>query len=332
MASQNLTHRERLERCLSGGELDRPPVALWRHFPVDDQSPEDLAAATIEFQHTYDFDFVKVTPASSYSVKDWGTQDDWRGSTEGTREYTRRVVQKPEDWEKLTPLNPSHGYLSRMLTCLRQIVNALGKDTPVIQTIFNPLAQAKNLAGNDTLLIHLRRYPDAVHAGLKTITESTCRFVELALQTGIAGIFFAVQHAQYRMLSADEYLTFGRPYDLEVLQAVQGAWLNVLHLHGDQVMFDLLMDYPVGVINWHDRETSPSLGEAQMRYRGVVCGGLKIWETMVLGTPEQVTREAQEAIRATGGQRFILSTGCVIPIITPRANILAARRSVESFS
>ena len=38
-----LTHRERLERCLSNADLDRPPVALWRHFPVDDQAPDGLA-------------------------------------------------------------------------------------------------------------------------------------------------------------------------------------------------------------------------------------------------------------------------------------------------
>lgn len=330
MAPQNLTHRERLEACLSGGTPDRPPVALWRHFPVDDQSPETLAAATLEFQRTYDFDFVKVTPASSYCVKDWGAQDEWRGSTEGTREYTHRVIQRAEDWEKLPVLDPRRGHLAGMLSCLRQIVSALGETTPVIQTIFNPLAQAKNLAGNETLLVHLRRYPDAVHAGLKAIAESTRRFIEAALETGIAGIFFAVQHAQYRMLSAEEYRTFGRPYDLEVLQSAQGAWLNVLHLHGDQVMFDLLTDYPIAVINWHDRDTPPSLAEAQARYPGVVCGGLRIWETMVLGTPERVAREAREAIRATKSQRFILGTGCVLPIITPRANILAARQSVET--
>ena len=60
------THRERLQACLAGETPDRVPVALWRHFPVDDQSPETLAAATLHWQSVYDFDFVKVTPASSF--------------------------------------------------------------------------------------------------------------------------------------------------------------------------------------------------------------------------------------------------------------------------
>jgi uroporphyrinogen decarboxylase len=62
------SHRTRLETCLSGVRPDRTPVALWRHFPVDDQIPAGLAAATIDFQRTFDFDLVKVTPASSFCL------------------------------------------------------------------------------------------------------------------------------------------------------------------------------------------------------------------------------------------------------------------------
>ena len=62
------THRERIQAAIKGEIIDRPPVALWRHFPVDDQSPETLANATLYFQNNYDFDLVKVTPASSLSV------------------------------------------------------------------------------------------------------------------------------------------------------------------------------------------------------------------------------------------------------------------------
>lgn len=328
MAASELSHRERLERCLSGEQPDRVPVALWRHFPVDDQSPDGLAAATVEFQRAFDFDFVKVTPSSSFAIRDWGAQDEWRGASEGTREYTRRVIHRPEDWARLPLLDARRGSLGDQLECLRQIVNALGEGTPVIQTVFNPLAQAKNLVGGDNLLVHLRRYPEALHAGLKAIAESTRRFVEALPETGIAGVFFAIQHAQFGVLSAEEYQAFGRPYDLHVLEPARGFWFNMLHLHGEEVMFDQLANYPVQAINWHDRETPPTLAEAQQRFAGAVCGGLRRWETMALGAPQEVAAEARLAIRETGGRRFILGTGCVLPIIAPRGNLLAARQSV----
>ena len=200
----------------------------------------------------------------------------------------------------------------------------LGEETPINQTIFSPLSQAKNLVGKQELFVHLHRYPDALAEGLRRIADSTLRYIEAVQETGIAGIFYAVQHAQYGLLSEAEFRRFGRTYDLEILEAAGDMWLRLLHIHGLEVMFDLLADYPVNIVNWHDQETAPSLSEGQARIPGVVCGGLQRHETMVLGTPDQVRAEAQAAIQATGGRRFILGTGCVVPIIAPHGNIMAA--------
>ena len=61
----------------------------------------------------------------------------------------------------------------------------------------------------------------------------------------------------------------------------------------------------------------------------MVCGGLQREKTMVLGGPLQVQAEAQKAIQATRGKRFILGTGCVVPITAPRLNLFSARNAVE---
>jgi len=326
---KTITHRKRLETCISGERPDRTPVALWRHFPVDDQTPEGLAMAALNFQRTYDFDLVKYTPASSFCVKDWGSRDEWQGSSEGTRDYTHNVIQRPEDWIRLEVLDPYQGCLGAQLESLRILVRELGPDVPVIQTIFNPLSQAKNLVGKNRLVTHLRQFPNAVLGGLKIITETNRRFLEAVVETGVSGVFFAVQHAQYNLLSEDEYKAFGQVFDLQVLEPAKGLWLNMLHLHGEDVMFDQFLDYPIQIINWHDRETQPSLKEAHVRYPGVVCGGLRRQETIVLGTPDDVIAEAQDAVAQTDGIRFILGTGCVTPIVAPYGNIMAARKVVE---
>jgi uroporphyrinogen decarboxylase len=328
MALRTLSHRERLEACLAGEEPDRTPVALWRHFPVDDQTPEGLAVATAAFQRSYDFDLIKVTPPSSFCLKDWGSDDQWTGSVEGTREYQRFVIQRPDDWPRLPILNPKQGKLRDQLTCLRILITEFSPQIPVVQTVFSPLAQAKNLVGGENLLIHLRKNPEELHAGLEKITRSTIQFLDELRKSGVDGIFYAIQHAQYGVLSETEFQKFARPYDLRVLDAARSLWLNIGHIHGENIMFDQVADYPVAVLNWHDRHTAPSLAEAAQKFKGVLCGGLRRWETMVLGTPIQVQNEARVAIQATQGRRFILGTGCVMPIITPHGNILAARESV----
>jgi uroporphyrinogen decarboxylase len=326
-----MSKRDRLAAAIAGDAVDRSPVALWRHFPGDDQRPADLAAATLSFQWRWDWDFVKVTPASSFCLRDWGIQDRWVGNDEGTREYTRRVIERPEDWRKLSMPDAQSGALGAQLRCLEMIVAELGDDTPIIQTIFNPLSQAKNLAGQEKLLVHMRRYPEALRAGLETITRTTSRFIRLALKTGIDGIFFAVQHARYGLLAEAEYEEFGRAYDLRLFEGLQGsgAWFNLLHIHGDEVMFDLLADYPVQAWNWHDQETPPSLLEGKRKVEGAVVGGLRQWETLLRGDPEQVSAEAQAAIEQTGGRGFILGTGCVAPITAPVSNLRAVREAVE---
>jgi len=324
-----LTHKERLQSCLSNQTPDRPPVALWRHFPIDDQTPDGLAAAALHFQRTYDFDLVKVTPSSSFCLKDWGVEDEWQGDSEGTRRYTKRVIHDPQDWEKLRPLPPAAPHLSDQLACLRQIRRELDPETPVIQTIFSPLSQAKNLAGGQTLLIHIRKYPEAVLKGLEIITKTTQDFIDAARETGIDGIFYAVQHAQAGLLSRAEFQQFEKAHDLTLLESARDLWCNLVHLHGDQVYFDLVSDYPAQILNWHDRDTPPSLRQAQGKYNGVVCGGLSR-ETIVLGMPERVRQEAADAITQTAGKRFMLGTGCVVPIIAPHGNLLAARQSVEA--
>lgn len=321
------THNERIQACLNNQVLDRPPVALWRHFPVDDQNPKSLAEATLHFQRTYDFDLVKVTPASSFCAKDWGVEDEWIGHTEGTRRYTKRIIHDPRDWEMLPFLDPTAPHLAGQLACLRFIRAELGPDTPLLQTIFSPLAQAKNLAGSDTLIAHLRLYPEAVMKGLTTIAETTRRFVEACLDTGIDGVFYAIQHAQASLLTLEEYKTLGLPHDQRVLEAAQGLWCNLLHLHGHDVYFSLLPSFVFPIVNWHDRETYPSLSEGQKLFNGVMCGGMR-QDTLVYGNPAEVRAEAADAIQQTNGKRFILGTGCVVPIIASHGNLLAARKSV----
>jgi uroporphyrinogen decarboxylase len=317
-----MNKRERLEAAIAGQSADRIPVALWRHFPGDDQDPASLAAATIAFQRRWEFDFVKVTPASSFQIKDWGARDVWLGNIEGTRQYQDRPIQQAGDWRSLTVLDARSGALGQQLQCLKAVVTAL-PDTPVIQTVFSPLAQMKNLGG-DRLLIDLRQHTADFKTALETITRSTLAFVHEIAATGAAGIFYAVQHAAANVLSEAEFVEFGREYDMRVLAAAARYWLNVVHLHGDHVYFEAVADYPAQVWNWHDRETGPSLKEGLTRIAGAACGGISRDGAMLRGRAEAVREQIADAIDQTAGRRYIIGTGCVMMIPTPEVNIRTA--------
>jgi uroporphyrinogen decarboxylase len=103
----------------------------------------------------------------------------------------------------------------------------------------------------------------------------------------------------------------------------------MIHLHGVNPLFGLADLYPVDAVNWHDRETEPSLAQALSLTRRCLIGGIQRRGAVATGTPEQVTREVRDAIAQTGGRRLIVAPACVIPTAAPFENLLAARRAVE---
>lgn len=320
--------RDRVRAALLGLPVDRPPVALWRHFPRTDQSAAGLARAHLDFQARYDWDFIKVTETSGYSAEDWGTVSEYVDNREGTRTGLVYPVKEPAAWRALRPLDVHRGVLGRELEALRLVRAGAGPEIHVLPTIFSPLSTAKYL-GRSRLLDDLRHHPADLHAALSVIAETTARFAAACLESGADAIFYATQFASHDLLSEEEYREFGVPYDQVVLRAVADrADFILLHAHGGRPMFQLLAAYPVQVMNWHDRTTPPSLAEGQQQFPGAVAGGLDQRGTLQLGQ-EAVLAEIQDAIAQTKGTRFVLAPGCVIPIDTPEANIRAVRAAVE---
>lgn len=326
----SMTHRERIDAAIAHERPDRTPIALWRHFPRADQTAEGLADAVIDFQTRFDVDLVKVTEASGYPAEAWGAELEDAGNAEGTRRYLKRVVEVPEDWQTLPSLSiHDNEVFARELRALGLIREGVGPDVPVLPTIFSPLTIAKQMAG-DRMLGHLRDHPDDLEAGLRAIAETNARFAAECLNHGADAIFFATQFASHDLLGDDEYRRFGVEYDMPVLESVRDrARFVLLHLHGTNPMFGLTSAYPVQIVNWHDRETEPSLAEGKRLFpNGAVCGGIDR-NVVDDASPDDVHASVQDALAQTDDRGLIVSTGCVALTTTPEANIRAARQAVE---
>jgi uroporphyrinogen decarboxylase len=303
-------------------------VALWRHFPVDDTTAQGLSQAVAGFQAEYDFDLVKVTHASGYPAEAWGAELIDGANEEGTREYLRRPIGDSSAWRTLEPLPIDNQVLKRELRALELVRERVGSDVHVLATIFNPLTAAKQLAGEPRMLEDLRAAPEALASGLQTIAESMARFAREALDHGADGIFFATQFARRDKLTDDEYARFGLPFDMQVLDAVRRRSLILLHLHGRDPMFELCREFDADIVNWHDRETSPTLGEGLARLdRGAVLGGVCRADPLGYGSPMEVAEQVRDSVEQTAGRRLILGAGCVTLVSTPAENIEALTRA-----
>ena len=318
-----MDHWTRVEAAIAGQPADRVPVALWRHFPGDDQDPGRLAARTVEWQRAWDFDLVKFMPSGTYSVEDWGAKSVYEGAANGARAIAAPGVKRAEEWRRLPRLDPRKGVLGAQNAALASAAKELRGAVPILQTVFSPLTTARKLAG-EALLGQLRSDPGAVEAGLRTITDTTIDFSRAALEAGAHGLFFATQLATTDVLTVSEYRRFGVRFDLDVFKAIKSKTrVNMLHLHGENVMFDLLASYPAEMINWHDRLTAPTLKGALGRFKGALVGGVEERELLVSGGEHAVRAQVRDAITQTGGRRLMVGPGCVAAIAAPEENIRA---------
>ena len=326
-----MTKKERIKAALVGKPVDRVPIGFWRHWPGDDQQAESLACVALEFQQRYDLDFIKIPVTSTYCVEDYGAKHEYRGNLIGDREFLGHVVKNIDDWNKIEPLDITRGKYGQHLQVLRMVLEKREANTPVIFTIFNPIAMASYLAGDETLLVHSRRNPDKVEQALKALTETCTSFVKAVIDEGADGIFLSTRWASYELMSEEEYLRFGKPSDLSVLAASSGGWFNVLHLHGQHPMFNLLSDYPVQAINWHDRTAWPGLTEAKNLFRGALMGGIEQYKILNLGGPSDVESQVHDAIHLANERRLIVSPGCTYPLSVPHSNLIAMRKAVDTY-
>lgn len=324
--------RERLEKTLAGERVDRPPVALWRHWPGDDQRAADLARSVVIYQHQYDWDFAVATPANNFSVTGYGLQDAWQGSPYGLRTITKRVIERSLDWTTLKTLDPLRGDLAKQLECLRILGESLTPhQVPFLQVVYSPLAQAIRLAGADVLLSHLRQEPARLQTGLNILTESTLRFIEAMRRTSVAGILYIIEGANYHMASETEYRTFGTPYDRKILDSLPAAWwLNIVQLTGQSPMLGLISPYRMSALSWANQEETPaySLATGRTLFKGTICGGLGDCHELHDDTPTTIRTLARQALRSLD-RRFILSGGGVIPITAPLSNVRTVREVIN---
>jgi uroporphyrinogen decarboxylase len=220
-------------------------------------------------------------------------------------------IREAADWARVKRLDPTAGALGRELRHLGLLVEALGPAVPVLATVFSPVTIAKKLAGGDGFATHAAQHPALVQAALAEMAATTAAFAEAAIALGCAGVFFAVQDAT----SATGEATYRADYlahDLAALAGARRGWCNAVHMHGDDILFALLADLPVPVLNWHIGETAPSIAEYRAGGgRKPILGGLR---RMPITRGDMAAVEADLAAIGTaeGGRGVLVSPGCVI--------------------
>ena len=316
-----MTKNERVFAALKGDRVDSVPVSAWWHDFEREWSAKGLAEATLEAYRKYDWDFIKVNPRSSYFGEAFGAMYAQR---EGRQpDIIEPGVSSPDHLRRIEPQDGKSGVWAEQLEALRLIAAALNGEAPVIQTIFSPLATMSRITGSTKYVQRLmRENPEELLAALGPITDTLAAYSKVSLDAGASGIFFAtVEWGSADVISIEDYNRFCRQFDLRVLEAVQGASFNVLHVCRDNNHLMHLRDYPVAAFHWAWNDTNPSPEEIDIDR--AVMGGVSHEAAMTSGPADGIAQEARRAIEETAAKRFLLAPGCSIDPATPEANLRA---------
>lgn len=333
-----MTSTERVKAVMEGKPADRIAGTFWRHIPLHDRNLNDFTKKTLSMRNEYCQDVIKLCPNGYFMQEDWDCEFEWPHNTESFPKCLHRPINDPMQWNDLKRLDIRKGALRREIEAAKRVVDLCKGETPVLATVFSPLKVAAELTTDynhpEVINAQIHYHPEQVLHGLEIITEVTKDYIKAMCEAGVDGVFFATQDASEEIMPLNEFLRFGKYYDLQAMQALgKNTWFNVLHIHCNRrIYFDHLVDYPVQAFNWEDIRGDLSLQEARSKTNRVLMGGIDQYKDFCECDRILLKKNLKDRIRcahSVAGNSYIAAPGCVVPLEIPEARFYAFREALE---
>ena len=306
-----MNKKERILAAIHGKDVDYVPYTMWYHFGTQFMPGEKAAQVVIAMYDRFDLDLAKVMNDYAYPLPDGMDR-----------------IRNIDDWKRLKPLKATEGGFVEQLKLLEVVAKHVKDEAFFVDTIFDPFYVAHR-TGKNIIFDLLREHPEEFKLGLEAITESLRNYVKAVLELGAEGIFLAVNGASTDVLTQEEFNEFVKPYDLRILDAVKDrAAFNITHVHGENIMFEEFLDYPVQVLSWEQAYVPPSLSAARKMTDCCLMGGLDERLPNFVH-PDDLEAQVETALQETQGKKFIFAPGCSVPPDMPVEQIDIIRNAVR---
>ncbi len=284
---------ERVDKVLNGEEVDRPPLSLWYHFGIQHAGGEQFAKITLEFFRYYDFDFLKVM------------NDYFYPPPEGLD-----AVKTIADLKRISPFDVDQTDWQEQFKALELISSALKGKAYFIDTVFDPWQTIRRNMAGENIEALMKNEPKALLETLDIVADNLINYCKRSLAIGTSGIFMSMWAAS-ELISRENFLRFVKPPAMKIFKAISKLGkMNTAHIHGKDLYFEDVLDFPVDIFNWWDRgPKGPSLQWVKERIPGCVMGGIN-QEIVARTTRAFLKNHVREGIELGGKSRFFLANGC----------------------
>ena len=324
---------ERIRATLSGGPADRVPVfplihtstARWAGVPISRYAsdPAVMADCLASAQQRIGYDGIHVSLNVTVEAEALGSPIE-QPYDEPPR-VTAPLIVETTDLLKLSVPDPlGDGRLPVLVEATRILARDVGNSVRICPFIRGPMVMASQLRGVEQLLIDLVEAPEFVSDLLAFCAEVGVVFAGAMTRAGAHAIALGDAMCSPATISPQTYRTLVQPIHTEMVRRMraEGTEAVLMHVCGDSR--PIIADLVATGIQVLDVDAPVPLAEARVlagpdvNLRGNVDPSM-----LYRAAPDDVRRIARQALAAGGAPRFVLGTGCEVPIGTPIENVQA---------
>lgn len=312
---------DRIQCCIDGGETLAPMIgATLKEYYYSSEKMCDLETYIYE---TFGSDGVGISTTLRGMAEAMG-------ATVKYSDYNVAQLEKPAltlkeiDNARLVDVEKD-GRLPIILKGLEMTKKRIGDRVPVSGCVTGPFTVAAMVLGTEQLMIGMIKKPDKIKQLLEVIVENNERYIRRLLDLEV-GIGFADPVSSTCLISAKQYKEFSLPYLQKNVDFIKknGGGCG-LHICGtSRELWEALTETGIGSFGLDNVE---DLEEAKKVLGNHMCiqGNVPPVEVMKNGAPQDVIRSAKECIRKgwNSPKGFVLTSGCQLPIGTPKENMQA---------
>jgi [methyl-Co(III) methanol-specific corrinoid protein]:coenzyme M methyltransferase len=240
---------------------------------------------------------------------DWGSQEMMPAATTHPVKTLDDVIIPENILEK-----PALKVVLEAIALLRK---EYGDRVAIVGKAMGPWTICYNVIGLQDFLIMTCTAPDTVKKFLDAYKEVSIKFANAQITAGADAVCLP-DHATGDLVSPQTYREFLVPVHKEMLGRIGGP--TILHICGDcSDRLDIFAEenYDAYHISW---EVDLKKAIATVNGRMSLIGNVNNAQTLLRGTPDDVYKQAREAISAGID---IVAPECAVPLQTPIANLKA---------
>jgi uroporphyrinogen decarboxylase len=307
---------QRFHAAVRGDPVDYPPSVAWCNFATDALNGKDNAVRQLAFQEACDWDVCKV-------------MNDYRLAPPPGIE----TIETPADMLRFKKQSMSERIFAEQLECLRVMRAHLGPGVPLVDTLFEPFFSLLFAVGFSKATF-IRSHPEEAGTMLTALTDTFVDYIAEIRKIPVDGVLYATNACilapSSRGIDDAAFRVFHKPYDLRLLEAMQGL-VRIVHAHGNPLDLTRILDYPCEVFSWSDRLAgNPSIAVVRKLTGKCLMGGVDETRLQERSLPE-IRAEVADALAQAGGNRnFILSPGCNVASGIAMRSLACMRDAVRS--